>query len=183
MRLSPCRRPGRLPLVLENSLEHSAALRAPSDLGFSFVLTGQPFRRSASARFFRKRRGSAVEPAGSPSPVASVPAVLPPAAPRAPWPSPLSGVALSRSSVNSMRGWLFGGKTPLRALRVPGSLPALTPGALGRLASFGGLDGLRRKKPGQPTPNGGVRRIWAASIFGYYARVKGEAAAGGTPYP
>lgn len=145
MRLSPCRRPGRLPLVLENSLEHSAALRAPSDLGFSFVLTGQPFRRSASARFFRKRRGSAVEPAGSPSPVASVPAVLPPAAPRAPWQSPLSGVALSRSSVNSMRGWLFGGRPPLRALRVPGSLPALSPGALGRLASFGGLDGLRRK--------------------------------------
>lgn len=82
-----------------------------------------------------------------------------------------------------MRGWLFGGKTRFRGLRLPGSLPALLRALVVRLASFGGVAGLRPEKPGQPTPNGVLRRIWAASIVEYFARVKGEAAVGGTTYP
>ena len=83
-----------------------------------------------SARCMAQRRVSACKARRLALSLAPRPAVLPPAAPRAPWPSPLPGAALSRNSVNSMRGWLFGGWPPLRALRVPGSLPALPPGSL-----------------------------------------------------
>lgn len=67
---------------------------------------------------------SELVPAGSPSPSLRRPAVFPPAAPRAPGPSPLSGVGLSAGSVNSMRGPLFGGQTPSpRPFGVPGICP------------------------------------------------------------
>lgn len=143
VRLSPGRRPGGPPPP-----SFSALLRLRAGPR-SRLLPGQPRSVPGCAnglpkerqqvgpsavrlavRFFRKRRGSACRARRLALSLAPRPAVLPPAAPRAPWPSPLPGAALSRSSVNSMRGWLFGGWPPLRALRVPGNLPALPPGSL-----------------------------------------------------
>lgn len=128
---------------------------------------GRSFRRSAAGRFFQERRGSACKARRLALSLAPGPAVLPPAAPRAPWPSPLPGAALSRSSVNSMRGWLFGGWPPLRALRVPGNLPALPPGSL-RLSGVvrrAGRPAAGKNQGGQGAPSGSAQYLGPGPIM------------------
>lgn len=146
-----------------------------ASLGLSLAA---PMGSNRSARCMAQRRVSACKARRLALSLAPRPAVLPPAAPRAPWPSPLPGAALSRSSVNSMRGWLFGGWPPLRALRVPGSLPALPPGSLRSSGVVRRADGLRPKKPGWargPMAGCALKRAPAPRMVRKQGPVKGAA--------
>lgn len=135
-----------------------------ASLGLSLAA---PMGSNRSARCMAQRRVSACKARRLALSLAPRPAVLPPAAPRAPWPSPLPGAALSRSSVNSMRGWLFGGWPPLRALRVPGNLPALPPGSLrsSGVVRRAGRPAAGKNQGGQGAPSGSAQYLGPGPIM------------------
>lgn len=101
---------------------------------------------------------------------------FPPGRPPRPRAVPPFRGGLSAGSVNSMRGSLFGGQTRFRALRVPGVLPALLPALVGRLASFGGVTGLRPGNGPARAPVGNCAQPGPASHDKMLCRVKGPPA-------
>ena len=81
---------------------------------------------------------------------------FPPCRPPGPLAFPPFRGGLSAGSVNSSRGWLLGGQTRLRGLRLPANLAALPPG---RSLAWRHLPGQRAcgpKNPGRPTPGSGT---------------------------
>ena len=109
--------------------------------------------------------------------VAPRPPVFPPAAPRAPWPSPLSGVAFRPVRLIPCGGGSLGGKPVsapfgFRAVCPRFRLVAPSPGVIRR-----GNRPAAGKMVGQP-PEAALRLSGAASMMLFFVRVKGVAGRG-----